>query len=148
MEPKPSHQLTIVVGIVERNGKFLILRRVDENPLWHHKWELPGGKIELNETPVDALRREVREEAGIEINSPRLVGIHTHHWHLPDRIQQTFLLVHRAQTDSDAVTLLPEENDAHQWVTADQYLAMDDCLEGNKDMVMALYTSAANAARA
>ena len=56
---------TVVAGILERNDTILICRRrVDQpHPL---KWEFPGGKVEPGESPEDALRRELREELGIE----------------------------------------------------------------------------------
>ncbi len=56
---------TVVAGILERNGTILICRRRADQP--HPlKWEFPGGKVETGEAPEVALRRELREELGIE----------------------------------------------------------------------------------
>lgn len=61
---------TVVAGIIERDARLLICqRRADDAfPL---KWEFPGGKVRPGESPADALRRELREELGIE---PRVVA--------------------------------------------------------------------------
>jgi len=56
---------TVVAGVLEHNGKILICRRRADQP--HPlKWEFPGGKLELGESPNAALIRELREELGIE----------------------------------------------------------------------------------
>ena len=56
---------TVVAGILERDGRVLICRRRADQP--HPlKWEFPGGKVEAGETAQTALRRELREELGIE----------------------------------------------------------------------------------
>jgi 8-oxo-dGTP diphosphatase len=56
---------TVVAALMERDGLLLICRRraTDPHPL---KWEFPGGKAEPAESLEDALRRELREELGIE----------------------------------------------------------------------------------
>jgi len=57
-----------VVGVVENQGRFLIQKR-PEKGLLAGLWEFPGGKIEPGETPVEALRRELREELDAEVES-------------------------------------------------------------------------------
>jgi 8-oxo-dGTP diphosphatase len=55
----------VAVGIIMRDGKVLACqrKRAARYPL---KWEFPGGKLELGETPEHALIRELREELAIE----------------------------------------------------------------------------------
>ncbi len=57
--------LVVTAAIIENDGKILIAKR-KEGWRFAGKWEFPGGKIEPNETPEECLRRELREELGIE----------------------------------------------------------------------------------
>ena len=54
----------VVAALIAKDGKVLVCQRTRHQtmPL---KWEFPGGKIEANEQPRDALRRELDEELGI-----------------------------------------------------------------------------------
>ena len=56
---------TVTAGIIVRESRVLICRRrADQShPL---QWEFPGGKLEDCEEPAACLRRELREELGIE----------------------------------------------------------------------------------
>ena len=47
------------------------------------RWEFPGGKVEPQESDEDALRRELREELGIDVALAASVGLFTHSY--PDR---------------------------------------------------------------
>jgi 8-oxo-dGTP diphosphatase len=65
VEPSRARKL-VVAGLVAERGRVLLTqRRADQaHPL---EWELPGGKIEPGEAPADALRRELREEIGADV---------------------------------------------------------------------------------
>lgn len=58
-------ELRVVAGVIERCGKVLVgQRRAGDR--FQYKWEFPGGKVEPDEDPKDALVRELQEELGIE----------------------------------------------------------------------------------
>jgi 8-oxo-dGTP diphosphatase len=56
------------------SGRLLLAQRVSP-PVLAGRWELPGGKIERGETPAEGLRRELREELGIETVVGARVGV-------------------------------------------------------------------------
>ena len=69
---KPAPHRDVAVGIVMRRGRVLIARRRPDQMLGG-LWEFPGGKREGRESIADAVRRELREETGIEVSvGPRL----------------------------------------------------------------------------
>ncbi|MCX5971352.1 MAG: 8-oxo-dGTP diphosphatase [Coprothermobacterota bacterium] len=63
---------------LQRGGKTLMLHRIKKSRDIHAgKWNGLGGKMEPGETPEECVIREVREESGLTIVSPRLRGFLT-----------------------------------------------------------------------
>jgi|TARA_B110000003_G_scaffold133601_1_gene135576 8-oxo-dGTP diphosphatase len=61
----------VAVGILkDSDGKYLLGKRLDSQS-WAGWWEFPGGKLETNENPSEALKREIYEELGVTINKYR-----------------------------------------------------------------------------
>jgi 8-oxo-dGTP diphosphatase len=68
LNPTPTVQAWI-----DRDGSFLALRR-NEEPL-KGLWNMPGGFVEAGEGGPEAIRREVLEETGLDIEPLELIGI-------------------------------------------------------------------------
>ncbi|AXY51214.1 MutT/NUDIX hydrolase family protein [Rhodococcus ruber] len=63
----------VVAGAIFRDGRLLLAQRVGP-PELAGLWELPGGKAEPGESAEAALRRELREELGVEVAGAQRVG--------------------------------------------------------------------------
>ena len=69
----PSLPVLAVAAIIVDNGEILLVKRANEPA--RGKWSPPGGVVELGESLVDAVRREVREECGLEIEVDGLLDV-------------------------------------------------------------------------
>jgi 8-oxo-dGTP diphosphatase len=125
----------VAVGILRADGKVLACQR-KRNGVYPLKWEFPGGKVEAGETPADALRRELREELGIEATPG--AQVHRQDWVYPDGVADPkkdgsfrvfYFLVDRFAGEP--------ENHAFEeirWVTFAELTTLD-ILEGNREAV-------------
>jgi ADP-ribose pyrophosphatase YjhB (NUDIX family) len=88
----PDRPIVGVGVVVFRGEEVLLVRR--GRPPRQHQWSLPGGAQHLGETVAQAAAREVREEAGIEVDLIGLVDVVDSIVRDPDgRIQYHYTLV-------------------------------------------------------
>ncbi|MDN4632459.1 (deoxy)nucleoside triphosphate pyrophosphohydrolase [Sphingomonas sp. PsM26] len=76
--PKPSAafpvMMVVAAALVDDRGRVLVQRRPAGKAL-AGLWEFPGGKVEPEESPEDALVRELREELAIDIDAAALTAL-------------------------------------------------------------------------
>lgn len=100
----------------ERGWELLSARRT-EPPTAAGLWEFPGGKVEADETPEQCVRREIREELGVEIVlHEQLMGPNDGWWPLLPNIAFAFWLCTLAD---DQQPQLLEDHDALAWLGVD-----------------------------
>ena len=61
-------QLVVSIALIDNHDQILISKRPEKKHLSGY-WEFPGGKVEKNETPENAIIREVKEELNVNINN-------------------------------------------------------------------------------
>jgi ADP-ribose pyrophosphatase YjhB (NUDIX family) len=66
--PRPT-----VSAIISRHGKILLSHRLADP--FKGMWDLPGGFMEEMESPENGVKRETREELGVEIEIKKLIGV-------------------------------------------------------------------------
>ena len=112
-----------VAGLIMRDGKLLVAERPEGKP-YSGYWEFPGGKVEENEGCEEAVKRELREELGIDV-------VRTERWfeHLHAYPDKTVLLELWLVTE---FTGEPRgvENQQLRWATYEEILHLQ-LLEGN-----------------
>jgi len=105
------YRVSVKALIQDEAGHILLLQTTQDG------WELPGGGMDYGEEPIQALRREIQEELGVEAksieNDPMLVltdktpvGKRAGQWRL--------WLVYRATVNSDEI-VIGNEVDALDW---------------------------------
>jgi len=120
----------VTAAVIEKDGKVLIARRKPGDSQ-AGMWEFPGGKLEPGETPESCLKRELREELGIETEvgaffcSSRFVYPH----------MDVELLVYRTSYLSGQIAL--HDHDRVEWISPET-LREADFSEADKPVVRKL----------
>ncbi len=74
--------INVVAALIWQDDKLLICKRPKHKSL-PLLWEFPGGKIEAGETEFEALKREIKEELDIVIETEDIFGetiYHSNSW--------------------------------------------------------------------
>jgi ADP-ribose pyrophosphatase YjhB (NUDIX family) len=94
-----------VRGVVFRGGTILLVREIADG-----RWTLPGGWADVNQTPTEAVVREVREESGFETRPIKLLAVYDREkqGHTPPFPFHVYKLVIRCEIVGGTATPSPE----------------------------------------
>jgi 8-oxo-dGTP pyrophosphatase MutT (NUDIX family) len=134
MTKKPANQFlheVVITAIIVKNGKYLITRRSPNKKRFPSMWTVPGGKLETDDyisLPKDTehywynvleqvLKREVKEEVGIEIKNieyvTSLATVHTDG-------NPSLVISAKADYSSGKIKLQKAETDKFEWVSLNE----------------------------
>jgi 8-oxo-dGTP diphosphatase len=99
----------VTAALIEKKGRILLALRKPGKHMGP-KWELPGGKVDPGEEPRQTLRRELKEEFGIEVRVGQYLGTTRFQ---SDRID---LEIFFFQVRHVAGTIVLREHEAIRWV--------------------------------
>jgi 8-oxo-dGTP diphosphatase len=110
------------VFLHDARGLCLVLRRSGDSKTDAGRWDLPGGKLEPGEELVAGLRREVREETGLEYELDGVAGV----GEKPLPGVTAIVLVFRGRAVGGALRLSDEHVEA-RWIPVAELGALEFC---------------------
>ena len=69
----PDQPVVGIGAVIVKEGKIVLIKRGNEPS--KGKWTIPGGLVELGESPEQAVIRETKEETGLDIDNPVLIDV-------------------------------------------------------------------------
>lgn len=113
------------IVVLDADGKALLLHRSGTHPDQPHRADLPGGTIEANETIEAGAVRELKEEAGleVEVDSLKLLYALTHD-RLPGVSMNCLLYGVRIDQSSPEISL-SWEHESFQWVELEDLVGVE-----------------------
>jgi 8-oxo-dGTP diphosphatase len=105
-----------VGAVVVKDGKALIVKRAHEPR--QGEWSLPGGHVELGETLVEALRREIKEETGLDIAVGPIIEVFDRVHRAGDRVRYHFVIIDYLCTCSGGTVCAGDDAADAAWVAA------------------------------
>lgn len=107
-----------------KGNRYLLLKRSDDKDFAAGVWECVTGRVDQGEGFEDAVRREVREELGAEIDIEFIIGTtHFYRGAVDPRNELIGVVYGCTIPDADAVSISSEHSE-YRWVTADEAAAM------------------------
>lgn len=122
--PKILHNVRLIQKciIIGKGGKILALKRAGDDHSRGGNWDLPGGGYEQGEQVLEAIKREVKEEAGLTVHTLIPIFIDNHM-----NVKKGFFAglnvfgVCYVCSDWEGEVVLSNEHTEYQWVTEEEF---------------------------
>ena len=108
-----------VVAIIQKEGTFLFIRRSDYIDTAAGYWCPVSGRLEENETQIEALQREVKEEVGLSVKALKKIC------EIPSHNNQFILHFWTTEIISGEASVASNEATDFKWVTLEQMKQLD-----------------------
>lgn len=118
MENKGTYRIA-VRGLIMHEGKFLLMKRSKLARGEHGFWELPGGGLDFGEAPEEALKREIEEEAQMEVEVVKPLSV----WHYIRKEEVQIIGFTYLCKAKENEVILSDEHLEHTWT---QYQDIND----------------------
>ena len=115
----PAAPVVGVGAVIVDGDRVVLIKR--SHPPRQGEWSLPGGRVELGETLVEALRRELREEVGLEVEvGPIVETFDRIHRDAAGRVRYHFVIVDFLCRPASGVLCAGDDACEARWATLDE----------------------------
>ncbi len=118
-----SQTFGVVGALIERGGKILLVKETKEPT--RGKWSHPAGWLEVGENPIDAVKREVKEESGFDFEPENILGVYSLLKSEADIIHHSIKLIYIGTISDKEVAELADDVSETNWFTPDEIEKMD-----------------------
>lgn len=142
MERVYTQTFSAAGAIIERDGKFLLVKEHRPGHPVHGKWNQPAGWINLGESPVDAVVREVKEETGLAFLPTHLLGVYSlvkrHNYNIgmlaSETVHHSLKLVFVGTCVGQSDTFASGEISETKWFSPEEIYEMDSAALRDSDI--------------
>ena len=131
-----SSKPTASALVLDDDGRILLARRAIEP--YRGYWDLPGGFLEEGEHPVDGVRREIREETGLDIEPLEFLGVWTDRYGGDSTAEATLNFYYTAKLGEGELRPADDISDA-RWFAPDELPPVDEIAFDNVPQVLAAW---------
>ncbi len=110
-------------ALVVHEGKVLIVRESGdyEEGLHEGKWDVPGGRLDDGESFFDGLKREVREEAGLEVTPVRVVRLAENFPEIKGEKCHIIRIYMECELEAAPTVVLSTDHDKFEWIDPEEH---------------------------
>ena len=132
----PSSKPTAGALVGDGYGRVLLARRAVEP--FKGRWDIPGGFLDEGEHPLDGVRRELREETGLEVEPLEFLGVWMDRYGGESTAEATLNLYWTARVEAGEAH--PSDDvDVLRWFEPDELPATDELAFENVPLVLAAW---------
>jgi len=119
----PSRPIPAVGGLAVKDGKVLLVKRAKEPSLG--TWSIPGGAIRLGESLRDAVKRELKEETGLDVDPVEIVGVVERIFRVGERVRFHYVIVDYACEVIEGILRASSDAQEVRWFDWEEILDLD-----------------------
>lgn len=129
----------VIAGIaIVNNGKVLIIQRSSDENIFPNLWEFPSGKKEPMEKIEDAVKREAKEETGLDIKIGKPISVFNFGWEKEDEIRDATEIVFLGEIEGSTNVKISDEHQNFAWITKNEVNNYDMSAETKEAIKVAL----------
>jgi mutator protein MutT len=114
----PAAPIVGVGAVIVRDDRAIIIKRANEP--YKGQWSIPGGRVELGESLADAVRREMREETGLEVQVGTVIEVFERIQREHEGVRYHFVIIDYLCRCTGGALCAGDDAEDAVWVTSEE----------------------------